>query len=85
MAKHSSHQNRIIKNYYANRDAIMVQRLGELLTDLYLAEGKKRKQIWQRAAIAMEKLEVPADQIERITATDNPALLASLYEKLLGK
>ncbi len=63
----------------------MVQRLGELLTDLYLAEGKKRKQIWQRAAIAMEKLEVPADQIERITATDNPALLASLYEKLLGK
>ena len=83
MAKRSSYQQRAIKNYYDNRDAIMVQRLGELLTDLYLAEGKARARIWQRAAAALEKLKVPADQIEHIVASDNPSLLANLYQQLL--
>jgi hypothetical protein len=38
----SPHQQRIIKRYYENQDTIQLQRLGELVTDLYLAEGKKR-------------------------------------------
>ncbi len=50
MAKRSSYQDRIIKNYYQNFDAIMVQRLGEMVTDLYLAEGKARTRLWDRAA-----------------------------------
>jgi hypothetical protein len=42
MAKRSSHQDKIIRNYYQNRDAIALQRAQELVTELYLASGKKR-------------------------------------------
>jgi hypothetical protein len=85
MAERSKYQEKAIKNYYDNRDAIMVQRLGDLLSDLYLAEGKARAKIWQRAATALAKLKVPADQINHIVSSDNPTLLAKLYEQMLGK
>ena len=71
------------ENYYDNRDAIMVQRLGDLLSDLYMAEGQARARIWQRAAAALEKLKVPAAQIEHVVASDNPTLLAKLYQQML--
>lgn len=85
MAKRTDYQQRAIKNYYDNRDAIMVQRLGEMLTDLYLAEGKARTRIWERAAGAMQKLGVQPDQIQKIVASDNPTLLAKLYQQMLEK
>ena len=40
---YSKHQQKIIKNYYDNRDAISLQRAQELVTELYLSEGKKRQ------------------------------------------
>jgi hypothetical protein len=83
--EHSKYQQKIIKNYYNNRDAISLQRLGELVTDLYLAEGKSRATKWKQAATAMEKLGVKADQIEHIVGQDNPALVAKLVEDLMAK
>ena len=85
MAKSSNYQQRAIKNYYDNRDAIMVQRLGDLLTDLYLAEGNARKRIWERAATALEKLGVKPDEVKKLVGSDNPALLANFYKMLLEK
>ena len=50
MAKqYSKYQQKIIKSYYDNREAISLQRLGELVTDLYLAEGKARETKWKQA------------------------------------
>ena len=85
MAKRSKYQERVIRNYYENQDAIMLQRLGELLTDLYLAEGKAREKLWERAATALEKLKVPEARIKHIVGSDNPSLLATLLEQLLAK
>ena len=86
MAKErSKYQQKIIRNYYNNRGAISLQRLGELVTDLYLAEGKSRAAKWKQAASAMEKLGVKADQIEHIVQQDNPALVAKMVKDLLGK
>jgi hypothetical protein len=83
MAKHSSHQQRIIRNYYQNLDAIALQRLGELVSDLYLAEGKARQRVWQRVIAALQKAQVPPSRIDHIVASDNPALLANLVQQLL--
>ncbi len=80
----SKYQRKVIQNYYDNRDAISLQRLGELVTDLYLAEGKGRATKWKQAAAAMEKLGVGADVIEHLVGQDNPALLAKLLQELLG-
>jgi len=85
MPKRSSYQDRIIKRYYENRDDIMLQRLGELVTDLYLAEGKSRAKLWERIAAALEKLKIPAQRIEHLIATDNPSLVAKLLAELLNR
>jgi hypothetical protein len=81
MPNHSRYQQNIIKNYYQNRDDIMWQRLSELVTELYLAEGKKRKQLWKRAAAALEKMGVKPDRIDHLVTSDNPQLLAKFVEK----
>ena len=40
MAERSNYQNKVIKNYYDNRENIALQRCQEIVTELYLAEGK---------------------------------------------
>ena len=85
MAERSKYQQKIIKNYYNNQEAISLQRLGELVTELYLAEGKKRAKQWEYIVAALEKLKVPQSRIDTLLAKDNPALVAKLVEELLAK
>ena len=85
MAKRSAYQERIIKNYYQNAEATSLQKLSELVTDLYLAEGKKRMKLWERIAGALEKLKVEPSRIEHVLKQDNPALVAKLVTELMGK
>ena len=86
MAKHySKHQQRVIKNYYDNREAISLQRLSELVTDLYLAEGKKRQKVWQHITGALEKLKIKQSRIDHLVAQDDPTLVAKMVEELMAK
>ena len=75
---YTRHQQGIIKRYYANQDTIQLQKLGELVTDLYLAEGKKREKVWKSVVTAMQKLGVPQGRIDHIITEGKPELLASL-------
>lgn len=85
MGKRSAYQQRVIKNYYDNKDAIMLQRLGELVTDLYLAEGKKRETTWKRVESTLQKLGVSQKRIDHIHEADNPSMLANLLKELMEK
>lgn len=79
---YSAYQQKIIKRYYDNADTIGVQRLADLVGELYLAEGKKKEKAWQRAVKAMEMLKVPASRIEHLSKRQDPALLAELVKEL---
>ena len=46
MAERTKYQQNIIKNYYENQDAILMQRLSEQVTELYLSAGKARTKLW---------------------------------------
>jgi hypothetical protein len=81
----SKYQQKVIKNYYNNQEAILLQRLGEQVTDLYLAEGKARAKRWKDIAKVLEKLKVPPSRIENLQNKNNPSLLAKLLEELLAK
>jgi hypothetical protein len=85
VAERSKHQQKIIKNYYENREAISLQRLSELVTELFLAEGKSRQRQWKNIAGALEKLKVPQSRIDHLVKSDNPSLVAKLVEELLAK
>jgi hypothetical protein len=85
MENYSKHQQGIIKRYYENFDQITLQKLSELVTELYLAEGKKRDKLWQTATSLMQKLGVPKDRIDHILAKKDVTLLAGLVKELTGK
>lgn len=83
--KFSKHQQKIIKNYYDNRDAISLQRLSELVTELYLSEGKSRERQWKYIVGVLGKIGLPAERIELLRQKDDPRLLAKLVEELMAK
>ena len=77
---HSRHQERIIKNYYQNRDAIGLQKAQESVTELYLSEGKKRAQVWKRLESHLEKIGLSAEQIKHLREQDDPELVANVLK-----
>ena len=62
-----------------------MQRLGDLVTDLYLAQGQARARLWKRVATTLEKLKLPKDRVQHLVASDNPALVANVLKELLEK
>ncbi|MEQ8838285.1 MAG: hypothetical protein RID07_15880, partial [Lacipirellulaceae bacterium] len=83
--QYTKFQQKAIKNFYDNREAIGIQRLGELVTDLYLAEGKARATKWKQAAGALEKLSVKPAEITKIVKSDDPQMLAKKLEQLMNE
>ncbi len=82
---YTPHQQKIIKRYYSNQGAIGHQRLAELVSELYLAEGKKRQQVWKQVVAALQKLGLPQSRIDHLVKQDNPALLAGVVQEMEGK
>lgn len=76
------YQEKVIKNYYRNRDAIALQKAMEQVTELYLTEGKKRETVWKRLLANLEKIGLPADRIEHLQQQDDPTLIAEELKKL---
>ena len=85
MADYSPYQQKIIKRYYDNQETLQHQRLAELVSELYLTQGKKRLRAWEAAAAAMRKLGVPQARIDHLLKQDNPALIAEVVKEFEGK
>jgi hypothetical protein len=84
MTERTKHQQKIIKNYYNNREAIAWQRVQELITELYLTTGKKRDKHWESLALHLERLGVKQEQIDHLVGQDKPELVAKFMEKMMA-
>ena len=82
MAERTKHQQKIIRNYYENRENISLQRAQEIITELYLSEGKKRQKYWKSLEGHLLKLEVKQQVIDNLVSKDDPQLAAKLVERL---
>ena len=82
MADHTPYQRKIIDRYYKNFDAIKFQRLSELATDLYLAEGKKLDRLWGQVESGLRKLEVPESRIAELIRRRDPAMLVAILKEI---
>jgi hypothetical protein len=82
MAKFSKYQQNIIRNYYDNRDNISLQRAQELVTELYLSEGKARERHWKNLIGHLEKLGVAPTTITYLREQDNPELVANTINRI---
>lgn len=86
MPDYSSHQKKIINRYYDNRSNIMLEKLSDLVTELYLADSdKQRDRLWERVSAAMINLKVPAKTASHILTSRSPELLASHVKDWLQK
>lgn len=82
MPDFTPHQQKIIKRYYNNLDTIKLQRLAELVGELYLSTGKKRLRAWDQVVTALTELKLCQARIEHLRKQDNPALVAEVVQEL---
>jgi len=86
MADLSRYQKKVVDRYYEHRDDIMVNKLSELVGELYLAESdKKRETLWKRAETAMRNLKWKDADIAKMMTQRKPELLAAQLKEWLGK
>lgn len=83
----SKYQTEVIRQYYNHLDTIMLGKLGEMVTELYLAETDARKnRLWQRVHKAMLNLKIPPAIIDHIMKKRSVEILAkNLQDWLTGK
>lgn len=82
--EYTNHQRKVISRFYENRDQIDEQKLGELVTNLYLAGDKQKVKLWKSAEEAMRRLKVPESRITHVVGTQDPAILAEVVQDLLN-
>ncbi len=69
---YSNYQRDVISRYYDNLDVIMLGKLQELITELYLADsGAKQDRLWDRTHRALVKLKISPAIIKHIMETRN--------------
>lgn len=80
----SHSQRKIINRYYDNHDTILATRLGEIVTDIALAQGdpKKLDRLWKRAEQALSKTKLKPESWKKIIESRDPKQLALLISKL---
>ena len=79
----TSHQKGIVRRYYENRKEISTQKLGEIVTELYLAKTeKKADQLWERAEKALKNTDANPVWLAKILADRNVEGLAEIVNEL---
>jgi hypothetical protein len=84
MKDYTPYQKKIISRYYDHREQIDEQRLGELVSSLYLAKpgSKQLEKLWTSAGEAMERLKLPESRIRHVMQQRDPAVLAEVVKDL---
>jgi hypothetical protein len=85
MPDFTPHQQKIIKRYYNNIDAIQFQHLSELVGELYLSEGKKKQRVWKVVGETMLKLGIEQARVDHLLAQAKPELIAEVVKELERK
>jgi hypothetical protein len=78
--EYSNYQKKVIQNYYEHKDTIVLTRLQELVTDLYLSETEaKTKRLWQQVEKALDKMKLkPAAKAHILQKQDVQILAKNL-------
>jgi hypothetical protein len=82
--EYSGAQKKIINRYYDNHDTILATRLGEIVTDIALAQDDQKKldRLWKRAEQSLSKTNLKPESWKKIVDNRDPKQLAQLLAKL---
>lgn len=76
------YQKAKIDRYYQNLDTMTTQKLSELVSDLWLAEGQDKVKLWEVVAKALSKTRADSARVARITSGKDLQGLAKLVGEL---
>jgi hypothetical protein len=79
VAGFSKYQQDLIRRYYEQRGDIMMQKLGELVGEIYLCDSpKKLDRLWERVRKALSNLKMEPEVIEDLVGRRDVKLLAEI-------
>jgi hypothetical protein len=77
------HQKGIVRRYYDHKNNLMTQKLGEIVSDLYLCkEQKQAARLWQSAHTALLNAGVQKARADSIMAARDLKRLAKVVSEL---
>jgi hypothetical protein len=80
---YTPYQQRVIRRYYENREAASAQRLGEIVTELYLAESEKKiARLWEQAEKHLRAAGANEVWLEKTVADKNLEQLAEMVKTI---
>jgi hypothetical protein len=79
----SAYQQKIVKRYYNNLDAIALAKLSELVSDLAVCTAdKKAAKLWERVGLALDKSDADPADVKRVMTSRSVKGLAEIVGKL---
>ena len=74
---YTPYQQKVIRRFYENKDLRLIQKLGELVSNLYVETSeKKRESGWKRIKEILIDLKVHPHEVEFLTKDKNLAVIS---------
>lgn len=81
--QYTPYQKGVIRRYYENRETMSTQKLGELVSELYLCTSeKKAEKLWERAHKALVAAGANKVWLENVVAKRDLEGLAKIVKEL---
>ena len=80
---YTEYQKKVIRNFYDNKDLRLVQKLGELVSNLYLETSEKKKETgWKRIKKMLTDLKVHPGEVEYLTKDKNLSIILKKLDEV---
>ncbi len=80
---YTGYQKKVIKNFYENKDLRLIQKLGELVSNLYVETSEKKKETgWKKIKKMLTDLKVHPGEVEYLTKDKNLSMISKKLAEL---
>lgn len=80
---YTQYQKKVIRNFYDNKDLRLIQKLGELVSNLYLETSEKKKETgWKKIKKMLTDLNVHPGEVEYLTKDKNLSTISKKLEEV---
>ncbi len=80
---YTQYQKKVIKGFYDNKDTRLVQKLGELVSNLYLETNEKKVETgWKKIKKMLTDLNVHPGEVEYLTKDKSLSMISKKLDEL---
>ena len=80
---YTKYQQKAIRNFYDNKDIRLVQKLGELVSNLYLETSDKKKETgWKKIKKMLTDLKTHPGEVEYLTKDKSLSIISKKLDEI---